>query len=513
MTKAKQTDAKRSINQVSRVLIFFLVLVITFCLYATNRIVNVIDQAKQEQISQNQRLVQVTSGLIDDYINTSSRSLIPITNQKDVRSQNYPAVSKWMQWYVSQYQDCSLVAFVDAKGNVKALGVSSKLMDNDDAWKISLSNVGKFAKSMTANGLKTGNFKYSQITRSSSLLLGYPVFDYASKRIGVVVVGMDLSSFQNRIAGYYLGSANQTQLTITDEKGYTIARSAELDRYIGDVSPNSTILSKVIKNAGKNTSGTLKGEFTEGVSDTLAYSSASSVPWFVYAGVKTEFIQGKVKDESLGLIGEFLALLVMFGFGLWWIMRGSKEHVKSVSDYDSIRFNSVDPATGLWDNARFENDLLREHNRAKRYRELTSLAAIDLDNLSVYADINGEKAADDALRAVVQIVNGTIRDADSVYRNDKGEICVLLPNTDKAGAQLMANRVVKGIEEQQFAGAESLPSGGLTVSIGIATYPFDSVSIDGLLDCVNEALNTARNSEASSIEIYKADNFRLYNVG
>jgi diguanylate cyclase (GGDEF)-like protein len=501
MMRAERSGKKRSMSTATKTLILLLVMVASFGLYATQEITNTIDQLQAEQTAQNLQLARITAGAIDDYISSGKQVLVPLANQKDVRAQNFPAASKWLKWFVSKNPNYNLAIFVDTKGYVRSLGVSDRLGSNEASWKIGVSNAVSFAKTITANDLKVGGYKHSQIAKTSVVNIGYPVFDFASRRIGVIVVALDLTNLQNKIVKNLNGESNHVLLTVVDEKGYTVARNSELQKFIGDISPNTNYLLRQIKGS----SGSVKADFAEGVSGSISYASATEIPWLVHAGSYSDYMQAKLKDEVNSMVISFAILTFFLGLGLWWVSRGREDEQASFE-----RVHSVDMATGLWNADRLLSDIKREYERAKRYRQEVSFVLVDIDNYDYYVDKNGQKAADDAMRAIAQIVSGTIRETDTVYRYNNGEICVLLPCTDKTGVEYMAKRVISGVAEHQFAGAQNQPNGELTISIGAATYPHDSIASEGIVECAEHAIKKARQTNANSFVSYSEESPNLY---
>lgn len=71
---------------------------------------------------------------------------------------------------------------------------------------------------------------------------------------------------------------------------------------------------------------------------------------------------------------------------------------------------------------------------------------------------------------------------------------VIAPETDKAGALLMAERIRKAMENHQFPHKETQPDGKLTVSIGVASLPDDSCQVEELIKMADKALYMAKNS-------------------
>ena len=69
----------------------------------------------------------------------------------------------------------------------------------------------------------------------------------------------------------------------------------------------------------------------------------------------------------------------------------------------------------------------------------------------------------------------------------------MLPEVDKEGALACAERLRRKVEQEPFEGEEqSQPSGKITISIGVASYPLDGDSIEKLIEAADSALYRAK---------------------
>jgi len=111
----------------------------------------------------------------------------------------------------------------------------------------------------------------------------------------------------------------------------------------------------------------------------------------------------------------------------------------------------------------------------------------DLDRFKAINDTFGHTAGDQVLKAVGDYLHGSIRDVDSVGRYGGEEFVMLLPETDKAPARGLSERLRKGIAAMELG---NLPQ--ITISMGVATFPEDGRTVDELLQKADAALYAAK---------------------
>ncbi len=109
----------------------------------------------------------------------------------------------------------------------------------------------------------------------------------------------------------------------------------------------------------------------------------------------------------------------------------------------------------------------RECSRAVRHGLTLSLLALDLDHFKRINDEFGHAGGDVVLRSFVTTVEKFLRSTDSFGRVGGEEFCVLLPQTDQAGAAVLASRILAGVRETPAL----LPTRALhyTASMGVSS--------------------------------------------
>lgn len=131
---------------------------------------------------------------------------------------------------------------------------------------------------------------------------------------------------------------------------------------------------------------------------------------------------------------------------------------------------SIDGLTGVSNRRTFNESLTREWSRSLRNHRPISLILIDVDEFKSYNDTYGHMAGDECLRTVASVLRQSVRrPSDLVARYGGEEFAVLLPETDLAGAGLLAEAMRRGVSREQITHQGSHVSDVLTISLGIAS--------------------------------------------
>ena len=163
-----------------------------------------------------------------------------------------------------------------------------------------------------------------------------------------------------------------------------------------------------------------------------------------------------------------------------------------------------DQLTGISNRRSFNNRLALEWKRAIRGRYPISILMIDVDHFKDYNDTFGHQQGDVALRAVAKTISESIkRSQDLCARWGGEEFIVLLPETDQAGAVIVAEHVRREIENMLIPGDDARAA-KITVSIGTNTcIPTPENLADGLIEAADSALYQAKESGRNAISFYE----------
>ena len=152
--------------------------------------------------------------------------------------------------------------------------------------------------------------------------------------------------------------------------------------------------------------------------------------------------------------------------------------------------NRTDYLTGAVTRRHFFDTAERECARAVRHGLPLSLLALDLDHFKRINDEFGHAAGDAVLKSFVTTVGKFLRSTDIFGRVGGEEFCVLLPQTDQAGAAVLASRILAGVRETPAL----LPTRALhyTASMGVSSLNEQNTTFDSLLRSADKALYRAK---------------------
>jgi two-component system cell cycle response regulator len=153
----------------------------------------------------------------------------------------------------------------------------------------------------------------------------------------------------------------------------------------------------------------------------------------------------------------------------------------------------TDGLTGLRSRRFFDQALRTEANRATRSGTPLSLLLLDIDHFKKVNDTFGHDGGDRVLVEVAHRLSRLVRPGDVVARYGGEEFAILLPSADITQAEEIAERVRQGIAAAPIAVSPSRLR-QVTVSIGAALMPADSVDTTSLVIVADRALYAAKNT-------------------
>jgi len=169
-----------------------------------------------------------------------------------------------------------------------------------------------------------------------------------------------------------------------------------------------------------------------------------------------------------------------------------------------------DSLTGIYNRRRFQEQLERQIAYANRYKLVSALLFIDLDQFKYINDTLGHQAGDQCLTAVSHALKSSLRESDVLGRLGGDEFGVILPQTDSNGAEHVAQKLVKVLEQQVQIPAEL--SMHISASIGIALFPEQGTTPAELLAKADAAMYTIKRSGRGKIHTYQPDDQELLNM-
>jgi diguanylate cyclase len=150
-----------------------------------------------------------------------------------------------------------------------------------------------------------------------------------------------------------------------------------------------------------------------------------------------------------------------------------------------------DPLTGLYNRLAYDERVIQEFARWKRYEKPMVLMVIDVDNFKSVNDTYGHKAGDKALVLIADQLRSQLRESDFLARFGGEEFVVLMPETDLDSAMVAAEKLRAAVEGCQFHYQNAQVS--ITISAGLAQLRKDD-STESLFKRADEAMYRAKQS-------------------
>jgi diguanylate cyclase (GGDEF)-like protein/PAS domain S-box-containing protein len=182
-----------------------------------------------------------------------------------------------------------------------------------------------------------------------------------------------------------------------------------------------------------------------------------------------------------------------------------------------------DTHTGLYNHRYLTEIIESEFHRAKRTGGLLSVIMLDLDFFKSINDVYGHRFGDMVLKQLAHLLKKAVRKYDIITRFGGEEFVIILPDTDREGAFILAQRILDAITQYNF-GTEK-ESVHLKSSMGVVTYPQDKViSGMGLVNLADQVLGKVKDrggnnvystldlgmkETPSQVKRYEADNVQL----
>ena len=161
------------------------------------------------------------------------------------------------------------------------------------------------------------------------------------------------------------------------------------------------------------------------------------------------------------------------------------------------RLAITDPLTGVYNRRYFMDFATKEFLRSQRYSHVFCVIQMDLDHFKKINDTHGHAVGDEVLKAFTANCLEILRESDVLGRIGGEEFSIILPETDLAGALIVAERFRQTIAELKVYVEEQIVH--FTVSIGVTNLRQNDTGIEAVLRRADEALYLAKNGGRNKV--------------
>ena len=203
----------------------------------------------------------------------------------------------------------------------------------------------------------------------------------------------------------------------------------------------------------------------------------ANAPWGLYSVVPMYSLLSKCIFYSLPVSGICIILIFM--------LKEVERRIKLERTLHEVAI--TDQLTGLNNRHYFDEKVIEEMERADRYNRYLTMIIFDLDHFKVVNDTFGHPIGDEVLKQTSQIAGGIIRNTDMLFRFGGEEFIILMPETDAAGAEVVAEKIRIALENNAHPVA-----GTVTASFG-AAQRLKNESLSNWYKKADKALYCAKN--------------------
>lgn len=165
----------------------------------------------------------------------------------------------------------------------------------------------------------------------------------------------------------------------------------------------------------------------------------------------------------------------------------------------------IDEVTGVFNYRYLDLRLAEETERTRRHGGLTALLYLDLDGFKEVNDQFGHQVGNVVLEQLAATMSQRVRSCDVFGRIGGDEFLVILPQTDRREAYILAERLREAVENYILEIEDGHVIDFIRVSIGVAAYPVNGETMDNVITAADNAVYESKDQGGNRVSM--ADEF------
>jgi methyl-accepting chemotaxis protein len=369
-------------------------------------------------------------------------------------------------------------------------------MDGEYAYTLDPEDPEHYWYNMTLYETEKYNFNinYNPALGITNLWINAPVFDSNHKPVGILGTGMNLSDF---LTGIYRNYSEKEELYFFNAAGeitgarntQLVADKIKLDKELGQTGED------ILAEMEYLMTGEIKYFKTKDYNGTAAFGAIPALDWYVTVihrfSIADSFKTGMAilfGIMMMVVLSIFVVCNIFVAIMLEPINHITKKIIQLYSDWELRPQNEfhredeigalgefldmtvIDQLTGIYNRRFMDGNLKKIIKSLSRTGGNLSILMVDIDFFKKYNDTYGHDMGDKCLMKIANVLmQCTAREDDFAARYGGEEFVVVLPNTDKDGAHMMADKILKKVYECGIPHEKSEIADFVSVSIGGTT--------------------------------------------
>lgn len=175
------------------------------------------------------------------------------------------------------------------------------------------------------------------------------------------------------------------------------------------------------------------------------------------------------------------------------LLRGKQHMLHSASHENDSKLPTINDAeVNAYSYTYFKQHIESEVKRARRFNQQFSLLTFSIEGPKELRDQWTLKNQKELESGFADFLQKELRDVDVIGRSKEGQFVVLLPHADSNGAFYVADRLRQNLIQHCFCATGNMSGSRINMNVGIAIFPLDATSSEGIVTAAHEALSSAK---------------------